>query len=244
MLHAYVLDFGKALRLLRLRRCKGASVDHLSAQLKLEIVSSLAQRSSHEMTRKGNSSKSRSYPRARGRQKSYAMLRRKPLEFQVGDKVMLKVSPWKGVIRFGKRGKLNPRYIRPFKIIAKSTDKSEITRKQSKAGKHGHENQKSTKPKPEKSSLSQIQSKKNQSLVNKSQQSPFPFIIKGQGPILQIPEVFYNENGEEETQGLLCFYQTPTVLTVEIRAPKVTIHPSSQSYLLLKSKGFLKLKGA
>ncbi|GJZ63860.1 putative reverse transcriptase domain-containing protein [Tanacetum coccineum] len=52
-------------------------------------------------------------------QKSYADVRRKPLEFQVGDKVMLKVSPWKGVIRFGKRGKLNPRYIGPFKIIAK-----------------------------------------------------------------------------------------------------------------------------
>ncbi|GKD32660.1 putative reverse transcriptase domain-containing protein [Tanacetum coccineum] len=46
-------------------------------------------------------------------------IRRKPLEFQVGDKVMLKVSPWKGVIRFGKRGKLNPRYIGPFKILAK-----------------------------------------------------------------------------------------------------------------------------
>ncbi|GJV12526.1 hypothetical protein Tco_1354067 [Tanacetum coccineum] len=43
----------------------------------------------------------------------------KPLEFEVGDKVMLKVSPWKGVIRFGKRGKLNPRYIRPFKIFTK-----------------------------------------------------------------------------------------------------------------------------
>ncbi|GKF00335.1 putative reverse transcriptase domain-containing protein [Tanacetum coccineum] len=42
---------------------------------------------------------------ARDRQKSYADVRRKPLEFQVGDKVMLKVSPWKGVIRFGKRGK-------------------------------------------------------------------------------------------------------------------------------------------
>ncbi|GJR43974.1 retrotransposon protein, putative, ty3-gypsy subclass [Tanacetum coccineum] len=56
---------------------------------------------------------------ARDRQKSYADVRRKPLEFQVGDKVMLKVSPWKGVIRFGKRGKLNPRYIGPFKIIAK-----------------------------------------------------------------------------------------------------------------------------
>ncbi|GJT32300.1 putative reverse transcriptase domain-containing protein [Tanacetum coccineum] len=56
---------------------------------------------------------------ARDRQKSYADRRRKPLEFEVGDKVMLKVSPWKGVIHFGKRGKLNPRYIRPFKILAK-----------------------------------------------------------------------------------------------------------------------------
>nr|GFA65251.1 putative reverse transcriptase domain-containing protein [Tanacetum cinerariifolium] len=53
------------------------------------------------------------------RQKSYADVRRKPLEFQVGDKVMLKVSPWKGVVRFGKRGKLNPRYIGPFKVLAK-----------------------------------------------------------------------------------------------------------------------------
>ncbi|GKF49628.1 hypothetical protein Tco_0142879, partial [Tanacetum coccineum] len=56
---------------------------------------------------------------SRDRQRSYAEKRRKPLEFQVGDKVMLKVSPWKGVIRFGKLGKLNPRYIRPFKILAK-----------------------------------------------------------------------------------------------------------------------------
>ncbi|GJX05218.1 putative reverse transcriptase domain-containing protein [Tanacetum coccineum] len=55
----------------------------------------------------------------RDRQKSYADRRRKPLEFKVGDKVMLKVSPWKGVIRFGKRGKLNPRYIGPFKVCAK-----------------------------------------------------------------------------------------------------------------------------
>ncbi|GKF34356.1 hypothetical protein Tco_0107556, partial [Tanacetum coccineum] len=46
-------------------------------------------------------------------------MRRKPLEFQVGDKVMLKVSPWKGVIHFGKWGKLNLRYIGPFKVLAK-----------------------------------------------------------------------------------------------------------------------------
>nr|GEV59323.1 putative reverse transcriptase domain-containing protein [Tanacetum cinerariifolium] len=53
------------------------------------------------------------------RQKSYVNRRRRPLEFEVGDKVMLKVSPWKGRIRFGKWGKLNPRYIRPLKILAK-----------------------------------------------------------------------------------------------------------------------------
>ena len=54
---------------------------------------------------------------ARDRQKSYADQRRKPLEFQVNDKVLLKVSPWKGVIRFGNRGKLNPRYVGPFTIL-------------------------------------------------------------------------------------------------------------------------------
>ncbi|GJV43866.1 putative reverse transcriptase domain-containing protein [Tanacetum coccineum] len=56
---------------------------------------------------------------ARDRQKSYADLKRKLMEFQVGDKVMLKVSPWKGVVRFGKRGKLNPRYVGPFKVLEK-----------------------------------------------------------------------------------------------------------------------------
>nr|GEZ56278.1 putative reverse transcriptase domain-containing protein [Tanacetum cinerariifolium] len=55
---------------------------------------------------------------ARDRQKSYANVRRTAQEFQVGDKVMLKVSPWKGVIRFGKRGKLNSRYIGPFKCLS------------------------------------------------------------------------------------------------------------------------------
>nr|GEW74732.1 reverse transcriptase domain-containing protein [Tanacetum cinerariifolium] len=56
---------------------------------------------------------------ARDRQKIYADLKRKLMEFQVGDKVMLKVSPWKGVIRFGKREKLNPRYVKPFKVLKK-----------------------------------------------------------------------------------------------------------------------------
>nr|GEV32959.1 hypothetical protein [Tanacetum cinerariifolium] len=48
-------------------------------------------------------------------QLSYVDLKRKPMECQVGDRVMLKVSPWKGVVRFGKRGKLNPIYVEPFK---------------------------------------------------------------------------------------------------------------------------------
>ncbi|GKA10497.1 hypothetical protein Tco_0689930 [Tanacetum coccineum] len=56
---------------------------------------------------------------ARDRQKSSADLKRKPMEFQVGDRVMLKVSPWKGVVHFGKRGKLNPRYVGPFKVLEK-----------------------------------------------------------------------------------------------------------------------------
>ncbi|GKE82319.1 hypothetical protein Tco_1552319, partial [Tanacetum coccineum] len=51
--------------------------------------------------------------------KSYADGRRKPLEFEMGGKVMLKVSPWKGVVRFGKRGKLSPRYIGLFKILSR-----------------------------------------------------------------------------------------------------------------------------
>nr|GEY88524.1 putative reverse transcriptase domain-containing protein [Tanacetum cinerariifolium] len=56
---------------------------------------------------------------AHDRQKSYADLKRKSMEFQIGDRVMLKVSPWKGVVRFGKRGKLNPRYVGPSKVLDK-----------------------------------------------------------------------------------------------------------------------------
>nr|GEZ79084.1 putative reverse transcriptase domain-containing protein [Tanacetum cinerariifolium] len=54
---------------------------------------------------------------ARDRQRSYTNVRRKPLEFQARDRVMLKISTRKGIIRFKKRGKLNPRYIGPFKIL-------------------------------------------------------------------------------------------------------------------------------
>ncbi|KAK9053108.1 hypothetical protein SSX86_029738 [Deinandra increscens subsp. villosa] len=56
---------------------------------------------------------------AQDRQKSYADKRRRDIEFKEGDHVLLKVTPWKGVIRFRKRGKLSPRFIGPFKIIAK-----------------------------------------------------------------------------------------------------------------------------
>ncbi|GJT90838.1 putative reverse transcriptase domain-containing protein [Tanacetum coccineum] len=56
---------------------------------------------------------------ARDRHKSYVEKRRKPLEFSIGDYVLLKVSPWKGVVRFGKKGKLAPRFVGPFEIIEK-----------------------------------------------------------------------------------------------------------------------------
>ncbi|WVZ80145.1 hypothetical protein U9M48_027644, partial [Paspalum notatum var. saurae] len=55
----------------------------------------------------------------RSRQKSYADIRRRDLEFQVGDQVLLKVSPTKGIVRFSTKGKLSPRYIGPFTIIAR-----------------------------------------------------------------------------------------------------------------------------
>ncbi|GJT54359.1 putative reverse transcriptase domain-containing protein [Tanacetum coccineum] len=70
----------------------------------------------HETTEKIVKNKSR-IQAAHDRQNSYANVRCKPLEFQFGDRVVLKVSPWKGVVRFGKRGKLNPRYVSPFKVI-------------------------------------------------------------------------------------------------------------------------------
>ncbi|GJU75282.1 putative reverse transcriptase domain-containing protein [Tanacetum coccineum] len=54
---------------------------------------------------------------ARDRQKRYVDYRRKPLEFEVRDRVLLKVTPWKGVVYFGKNGKLAPRYVGPFEIL-------------------------------------------------------------------------------------------------------------------------------
>ena len=54
------------------------------------------------------------------RQKSYADNRRRDLQFEIGDQVFLKISPWKGVLKFGKRGKLSMRYIGPYEIMSKS----------------------------------------------------------------------------------------------------------------------------
>ena len=59
---------------------------------------------------------------SRDRQKSYADKRRRPLEFQVGDKVFLKVSPMRGVVRFGQKGKLSKRYVGPFDIRSRIGD--------------------------------------------------------------------------------------------------------------------------
>jgi len=54
---------------------------------------------------------------AQDRQKSYADLRRRAIEFEVGDKVLLRVSPMKGVMRFGKKGKLSQKFIGPYEIL-------------------------------------------------------------------------------------------------------------------------------
>ena len=56
---------------------------------------------------------------AQDRQRSYADLHRREISYEVGDKVFLKVSPWKGVARFGKRGKLSPRFIGPYEVLEK-----------------------------------------------------------------------------------------------------------------------------
>ena len=56
---------------------------------------------------------------ANDRQKSYADMKRKDISYEIGEKVFLKVSPWKKVMRFGKKGKLSPRFIGPYEVIEK-----------------------------------------------------------------------------------------------------------------------------
>nr|GFC47644.1 putative reverse transcriptase domain-containing protein [Tanacetum cinerariifolium] len=99
MLRAYAIDFGKALYC---RKCRSpvcwtevGEAQILGPELIQETTEKIIQIKQIMQA-------------AHDSQKSYANLKRKPMEFQVEDKVMLKVSPWKGVVRFGKRGKLNP----------------------------------------------------------------------------------------------------------------------------------------
>ncbi|GKA79841.1 putative reverse transcriptase domain-containing protein [Tanacetum coccineum] len=95
MLRACVLDF------------EGSWDVHLPLLIGPEIV--------HETTKKISQIKER-LKTALDRQKSYADKRRNPLEFKEGEHVMLKVAPWKGVVHFGKKGKLAPRFVGPFEI--------------------------------------------------------------------------------------------------------------------------------
>ncbi|GJU09286.1 putative reverse transcriptase domain-containing protein [Tanacetum coccineum] len=107
MLRAYVIDFGGTLYG---RKCRSPIMwaevgeGHLIGP---ELV--------QETTEKISQTKDR-LKAARDRQKSYADKRRKPLEFSVGEYVLLKVSPWKGVVCYRKKGKLAPRFVRPFEI--------------------------------------------------------------------------------------------------------------------------------
>nr|GFA08369.1 putative reverse transcriptase domain-containing protein [Tanacetum cinerariifolium] len=91
---------------------KDYKMDRLARLYMNEIVAR------HETTEKISQIKDR-LKAVRDRQKSYVDKRRKPLEFNVGDYVLLKVSPWKGVVRFGKKGKLAPRFVGPFEINEK-----------------------------------------------------------------------------------------------------------------------------
>ncbi|GKE20825.1 putative reverse transcriptase domain-containing protein [Tanacetum coccineum] len=109
MLRACVLDFGKSWD-------RHLPLVEFSYNNKVRDAQLTGPAIIHETIEKIVQIKSR-IQAARDRQKSYANIRRNPMVFQVGDKVMLKVSPWKGVVRFGKRGKLNPRYVGPLRVI-------------------------------------------------------------------------------------------------------------------------------
>nr|GEW74735.1 putative reverse transcriptase domain-containing protein [Tanacetum cinerariifolium] len=104
MLRAYVIDFGKGWKK-HLPLVKFSYNNSYHASIKAAPFEAL-----YVQIRK-------CLQAARDQQRNYANVRRKPLEFKVRDHVMLKISPRKGIIHFGKREKLNPRYNRPFKIL-------------------------------------------------------------------------------------------------------------------------------
>ncbi|GJW38921.1 putative reverse transcriptase domain-containing protein [Tanacetum coccineum] len=100
MLCAYVIDFGSSWDRVHMCHCQLTG-----PELSRDMTEKIVQINNCLLA-------------ARSRQKSYADKRLKPLEFKVGDMVLLKVSPWKGDVRFEKCGKLSLRYIGPFKIVA------------------------------------------------------------------------------------------------------------------------------
>ncbi|GJT91256.1 putative reverse transcriptase domain-containing protein [Tanacetum coccineum] len=112
MLRACVIDFGSSwdrhLPLVESHVCWSEVGDSqlIDPELIRDTTEKIIQIKNHLLT-------------SRSRQKCYADRRTKPLEFEVGDMVLLKVSPWKGVVRFGKRRKLSPCYIGPFNILAR-----------------------------------------------------------------------------------------------------------------------------
>ncbi|GKE88768.1 putative reverse transcriptase domain-containing protein [Tanacetum coccineum] len=109
MLRAYAIDFGKGW-VNNLPLVEFSYNNSYHASIKAAPFEALYGRKCHSPQR---------IQAARDRQKSYTDLKRKPMEFQIGDKLMLKVLPWKGVVHFGKWGKLNPRYVEPFKVLEK-----------------------------------------------------------------------------------------------------------------------------
>ncbi|GKC47738.1 putative reverse transcriptase domain-containing protein [Tanacetum coccineum] len=111
MLHACVIDFGKGW-VNHLPLVEFSYNNSYHASIKAAPFEAL-------YGRKCRSPIKQRIQAARDQQKSYANLKRKLVEFQVGDRVMLKVSPWKGVVRFGKWGMPNPRYVGPFKVLEK-----------------------------------------------------------------------------------------------------------------------------
>ncbi|GJW50787.1 putative reverse transcriptase domain-containing protein [Tanacetum coccineum] len=111
MLRAYVIDFGKGW-VKHLPLAEFAYNNSYHASIKVAPYEAL-NNGKDRPDQAENASCSGSTKELRRSETNESM------EVRIGDRVMLKVSPWKGVVRFGKRGKLNPRYVRPFKVLAK-----------------------------------------------------------------------------------------------------------------------------